>query len=293
MKKYVRFFALGLLALTLIVLGTGCSNDEEGVIAKYDGGQVTEDEFNTYLGVRQFFNSQVKDYLTDEEVKDDLLDQLISEKYLSTKVENKDQFNDDAEGVMTMYRDYLVEQSGEDGYNKILTDLKITEEDLTEYIINYFAIEDYFVNKRYKENKEDFTVATVSHILIIAGEERTDEEAKKLAQDVLNQLKGGADFGELAKKYSEDPGSKDNGGTYENTSVALWVPEFKEAALTLPLNEVSDLVKTDYGYHIITVNDRFVPELEAISPEERERAYSEEYTNFLTNELPSLIKDKK
>jgi len=293
MKKYVRFLALSLLALTIIALGTGCSNDEEGVIAKYEGGQVTEDEFNTYLGVRQFFNSQIKDYLTDEEVKDDLLDQLISEKYLSAKVENRDQFSDDAEGVMTMYRDYLVEQSGEDGYNKTLTDLNITEEDLTEYIINYFAVEDYFVNKKYNENKEDFTVATVSHILITVDEEKTDEEAKKLAQDVLNQLKAGADFGELAKKYSEDPGSKDNGGTYENTPVALWVPEFKEAALTLEINEISDLVKTDYGYHIITVTDRYVPELEQLASDERERAYSEEYTNFLTNELPSLIKDKK
>lgn len=292
MKKNFRILALILVALTMMVLGAGCSEQEEGVIATYEGGQVTEDEFNTYLGVRQFFNSQITDYLSDEEVRDDLLEQLISEEYLSAKVENKDQFNDDAESVMTMYRDYLVQQTGEDGYKKILTDLNITEEDLTEYIINYFAVEDYFVNKRYNENKEDFTVATVSHILITT-EERTDEEAQKLAQDVLDQLKGGADFGELAKQYSEDPGSKDNGGTYEDVSVALWVPEFKEASLTLPINEISDLVKTDYGYHIITVSDRYVPEIEAISPEDRERAYSEEYTNFLTNELPSLIKDKK
>lgn len=293
MKKYVRFFVLSLLALTMIVVGTGCSNEEDGVIASYEGGQVTEDEFNTYLGVRQFFNPQIKDYLADKEVKGDLLDQLISEKYLSAKAENKDQFNDDAEGVMDMYRDYLVQQLGEEGYNKQLSDLNITEEDLIEYIINYFAVEDYFVNKRYKENKEDFTVATVSHILILVDDQRTDEEARQLAEDVLEQLKAGADFGELAKKYSEDPGSKDVGGTYENVSVALWVPEFKEASLTLPLNEVSDLVKTDYGYHIITVSDRYIPELEEVTPDERERAYSEEYTNFLTNELPVLIKDKK
>lgn len=293
MKKYVRFFVLSLLVLTMIVVGTGCNNEEDGVVAIYEGGQVTEDEFNTYLGVRQFFNPQIKDYLADKEVKGDLLDQLISEKYLSAKAENKDQFNDDAEGVMDMYRDYLVQQLGEEGYNKQLSDLNITEEDLTEYIINYFAVEDYFVNKRYKENKEDFTVATVSHILILVDDQRTDEEARQLAEDVLEQLKAGADFGELAQKYSEDPGSKDNGGTYENVSVALWVPEFKEASLTLPLNEVSDLIKTDYGYHIITVSDRYIPELEEITPDERERAYSEEYTNFLTNELPGLIKDKK
>lgn len=78
------------------------------------------------------------------------------------------------------------------------------------------------------------------------------EEKRKKAEEVLKKVKEGGDFAELAKEYSEDPGSKDNGGLYENVTKGQFAPEFEKAALALEPGQVADkLVKTDFGYHII------------------------------------------
>jgi foldase protein PrsA len=85
---------------------------------------------------------------------------------------------------------------------------------------------------------------------------RSDEEAKKRAQEVFKKLqetKG--DFKTIAKEYSDDPGSKDMEGKYEG-DVSQFVKEFKDAALTLPIGKISDPVKTEFGYHVMRVNER-------------------------------------
>jgi len=71
--------------------------------------------------------------------------------------------------------------------------------------------------------------------------------------------------------------------------VALWVEEFMEAAITLPLNEISELVQTDYGYHIIKVTERSMPTLDEVSPDVRNIIFSEEYSTFMNSELSTII----
>ena len=75
---------------------------------------------------------------------------------------------------------------------------------------------------------------------------------KAKAEDLLKQVKGGANFGELVKKYSEDTGSVPNGGEYSVQKNGQMVPEFENAAFTLKPGE-SQLVKTSYGYHVMQV----------------------------------------
>ena len=73
---------------------------------------------------------------------------------------------------------------------------------------------------------------------------------------LFRSAKAGADFAELAKKYSEDPGSKDNGGLYENFPRGQMVKPFEDAAFTVPVGGLSGVIETQFGYHILKVVDR-------------------------------------
>jgi peptidyl-prolyl cis-trans isomerase D len=119
----------------------------------------------------------------------------------------------------------------------------------------------------YNQHRDQYKVAEqakVSHILIktpLPGsdgkvDEKGVEEAKKKAEDILKQLKAGAKFEELAKKYSEDPGSAKEGGSLGWIGKGRTVPEFEKAAFSQPKGQIGDLVKSSYGFHIIRVDDR-------------------------------------
>ena len=94
-----------------------------------------------------------------------------------------------------------------------------------------------------------------SHILLnIAGKD--EAEVRKQAESVLAQVKSGGDFAELARKFSEDEGSKVNGGDLDYFSRGRMVPEFEAAAFALEPGQVSDLVRSQFGFHIIKVVDK-------------------------------------
>ena len=122
-------------------------------------------------------------------------------------------------------------------------------------------ISDDELKLKYEQNIQDYQVPNrvhAEHILLMTVN-KTDaevEEIKKKAEDVLKQVKKGAKFDELAKKYSEDPGSKDKGGDLGWLIQGQTVPEFEKAAFSLQAGAVSDLVKTQYGFHIIKVLEK-------------------------------------
>jgi len=135
---------------------------------------------------------------------------------------------------------------------KIQEGVKVTRDELQTY---------------YNQHRDDYRVAEqakVSHILIktpLPGADgKVDEkgvaEAQHRAEDLLKQLKSGAKFEDLAKKYSEDPGSAKEGGSLGWIGKGRTVPEFEKAAFSLPKGQISDLVKSSYGFHIIRVDDR-------------------------------------
>jgi peptidyl-prolyl cis-trans isomerase D len=115
----------------------------------------------------------------------------------------------------------------------------------------------------YQQNIQQYEVPNrvhAEHILFLTVGGKTDaeiEEIKKKAEDVLVQArKKGANFEELAKKYSEDPGSKSKGGDLGWIMQGQTVPEFEKAAFSLNKGEMSGLIRTQYGFHIIKVLDK-------------------------------------
>ena len=117
----------------------------------------------------------------------------------------------------------------------------------------------------FEENREQFEQACVSHILV-STETRSPEEALTAAQALKARIEGGEDFAAVASTESEDPGSAANGGDLGQCfdRSANLVPEFLDAAFEQPVGEVSDPVETQFGYHLILVREREIPDFEDV-----------------------------
>jgi peptidyl-prolyl cis-trans isomerase C len=114
------------------------------------------------------------------------------------------------------------------------------------------------LRQAYAEDIKVDKTATVRHILLLTqGKTEAEKaEALKKIEGILARAKAGEDFAELAKQYSEDPGSKDNGGLYENFGRGQMVKPFEDAAFSVPVGEISGVVETNFGYHILKIIDR-------------------------------------
>ena len=127
-----------------------------------------------------------------------------------------------------------------------------------EKIGSTLTLDDAKLRAEYNRQLDRFRLperAKVRHILIMS-QGLADAQKKTMlekAQGLLKRVKAGEDFGKLAKEFSEDPGSKDKGGEYDFTPRGAWVKPFEEAAFNMNIGQISDIVTTDYGYHIIQV----------------------------------------
>jgi parvulin-like peptidyl-prolyl isomerase len=130
----------------------------------------------------------------------------------------------------------------------------IIEEYLEGVFSEHIQVSDEEIQKAYAEPK----TASVRHILLLTQGKNEEEKAEifKKMEGLLERVNKGEDFSQLANEYSEDPGSNKRGGLYEDFGKGQMVPPFEESAFTVPVGEVSGIVETTYGYHIIQVVDR-------------------------------------
>jgi len=134
------------------------------------------------------------------------------------------------------------------------------------------------------------------HILIKVAPDadaKTDAAAKAKAEDVLKQLKAGGDWKTLAKKYSDDPGSKDSGGELGFAERGRMVPEFDKAIFSQKIGDI-EIVKSQFGYHVVQVEDRqpahtqplneVLPQIQAELIRESSAQAQQNYAQALTSE---------
>jgi peptidyl-prolyl cis-trans isomerase D len=115
------------------------------------------------------------------------------------------------------------------------------------------------VRRFYEDNQQQFSTpeqVKARHILLKTGEGKNEDEVKKRAEDVLAKAKAGADFAALAKQYSEDDSNAKNGGDLGLFGRGAMVKEFEDAVFAMQPGQISDLVKTQYGYHIIQLEEK-------------------------------------
>lgn len=141
------------------------------------------------------------------------------------------------------------------------------------------------------EKRERIPQVRASHIMVdyyTEGGEVDSAAAKARIDSVYMRLKNGEDFAKLASEYSEDQGSKNNGGDLNYFERRMMVKEFDEAAFNLKIGEISNVISTSFGYHIIKLTDRkpyppFEDEKENLKRIYKQTRYNRDYDNLIDN----------
>ncbi len=141
-----------------------------------------------------------------------------------------------------------------DFLKKELLETALISKFLEKTLADSVKVTDEEIQAEYEKDK----TATVQHILLLTQgkSDSAKQEIYQKMEGILAEAKSGKDFAELAKKYSEDPGSKDKGGLYEDFGKGRMVKPFEDAAFNVPIGEISDIITTQYGYHILKVINR-------------------------------------
>ncbi len=170
--------------------------------------------------------------------------------------------------VNAQLEQYYAGRGGKENFVKLIEQQGFTLDYVKQDIHDQMTIQDFLdqeLEPKMEISDEDLEqaygndkTATVQHILFMTQgkSDSAKQEVRKLAEQVLARAKAGEDFGALAKEFSEDPGSQNKGGLYEDFPRGQMVKPFEDASFNLPIGSISDLVETVYGYHIIKVVDR-------------------------------------
>ena len=223
---------------------TFASEEKGNILAQVGSYKLTLEEFETQiqslppqLQMALLRNPQLKEQFLDRWVDITLIAQEARDKKLDQDPEIQAKLEDIMNAVLA--QEFL--------QREIEGKVKITDDEIETY---------------YKGHEEEFTnpeSAKARHILLKVPEgadEKAWKEAESKAKDIKKKLENGEDFAELAKKYSDDPGSKNKGGDLGFFTKGRMVPEFESAAFSLKPGELSDPVKTNFGYHLIEVQEK-------------------------------------
>ncbi len=228
-------------------------NGNAGFVAVVNGTEITDASFQEELSRLQFDTSS-------KEVQIEVLDQLIAMVLLTDEsnaagtVVSEEEINDEVANAKGPYSDEdfddLLAQNGltMDGLRKILGDNLLIAKYLNENVFTLIEVTDKEIEDHFNENLDDLIQIKASHILYASDDLNG-------AEDALERLNAGADFAETAIAESTGP-TGPNGGDLGFFSRGQMVGEFEDAAFALEVGEISGIVETQFGYHIIKVTDK-------------------------------------
>lgn len=290
------------------ILISSCSGQDQRIIASYEGGEVTAQEFVDFKNTMDFFNPSSSE-LQDEET---ILRQYIAIKAISERVDEKTQQQQQQktnEQFEEMKSD-AQSQLGRNEWNKRLKDVGISESGIKKYLEHFNLVEaayaeevdDAAVEAEYERLKIEhaFDLVSLRHLMISTYHPesnesiRTMDEALSLAEDIKGRLDQGEDFAELAAAHSDDQGTSQTGGLIPERSVNGFVlPEFRQALIDLPVNAISDPIGSDAGFHILRIESKRTIALEEFDDQMMEQLEASLINRFLTefieHELPDMI----
>lgn len=259
MKKSRVGIILGILALILVT--TGCSSLVGGKwAAKVNGDPILIKDYDSRVAEAQkTYENQGMKFDTDQgkqalpKIKSQLLNRMVEGKLINQEVKKQKLNPEDA--TVKAQEDMLKKNIGDDvKFQDTLKQQGMTETELKDFLAIYqkvtadVKVSDTDVKAFYDKNIANYgqpESVTARHILV-----KTEDEAKA----IIAQLNAGADFIQLAKEKSIEPGAKDSGGDLGTFTKGKMVPEFETAAFAQKAGTFStEPVKTEFGYHVIKV----------------------------------------
>lgn len=289
MKLFKKALAILMISTMCLTTVTACGNKDTTtqeqqkqsvIVAKVGEVPIYKTDLENQIaqyGMSEYYMTLYygEDYTSNPEIvdqynlfKDDVLETLIESEILVLKAKEMDAIKVTSEEINKALEETKASFASEEEFNTALKESNLTLDDLKEDIeknlyvtklIEYYAQNETTVTESeadtyYNENPDSFKKATISHILV-------DSEEK--AQEILDKYKAGTSFADLAKEYGTD-GTKDNGGSlgeipYDTTQ---YDADFMTAAKQLGEGEVSDPVQTQFGWHLIKVDNIQVTPLE-------------------------------
>lgn len=247
------------------------------VVATVNGAAITEKEFNLNVDFfKQRMAMQGQEITNDQEsqIKEKILDNMIDAELLyQAAVKEKTQIDEAAfEAQWSRVEKRMKE---DDEYKKNIEKMNLSPEEMRRQIRRQMMIQKFVSEKfmapttvseeeitaYYESNRNKFhspEQVKASHILIKVDNDADEKEnaaARKKIEDIEKEIKSGADFGDMAEKHSDCP-SKSSGGDLGYFSRGKMVKPFEDAAFGLKEGEISDIVTTTFGYHLIKVTGK-------------------------------------
>lgn len=300
---------LALIAsLCMILAVTACQDNntdkvEEGVKAKVNDKLISQEEYDEHLSVyRKMAESQYGAGAWEMEVSEGqtmgsyyestLLDQMIMDLLLVEAAE-KEGITISEEELGEELKNFKTYLDTEEQYKQFLEGYGMTEEYLKESLRKEYLINHYLAIKIENLQPTDEELQTLfndlkmnervraSHILV-----ETEDDAKK----VIERINKGESFEELAKELSKDTGSAANGGDLDYFEYTDMVQPFSESAFNLEIGEISEPVKSEFGYHVIKVTDKTVDN--EVTLETEKTVLTEYYKSFKYEELLETLESE-